>query len=242
MPLKRTPPPSPLTTPVAPTFSSAEYSANTLTTKEISYMHHSDSAPDLTTLTTTVSERKKRKHPEGDDSITSLIKDMFTNFSKEQETRFYNLQSTIVDLKEQNYELKRSVEHMSNKYDDLLTIIANLEKERKEDKRRMALKEDRLETMERKMRASGIEVRNIPKTKDFLFNIITKTGKAVNISIEDSELKDIYRLNSKDSSGPIIVELNSVISKEKILRAVQFIMPSMPSKLQKSNRTCRSPY
>ncbi|CAG5040794.1 unnamed protein product [Parnassius apollo] len=205
MPLKRTPPPSPLTTPIAPTFSSAEYSANTLTTKEISSMHHSDSAPDLTTLRTTVSERKKRKHPGGDDSITSLIKDMFTNFSKEQETRFYNLQSTIVDLKEQNYELKRSVEHMSNKYDDLLTIIANLEKEKKEDKRHMALMEDRLETMERKMRASGIEVRNIPKstgeTKDFLFNIIKKTGKAVNISIEDSELKDIYRLNSKDSSN-----------------------------------------
>ncbi|CAG4975218.1 unnamed protein product [Parnassius apollo] len=70
---------------------------------------------------------------------------------------------------------------MSNKYDDLLTIIANLEKERKEDKRRMALMEDRLETMERKMRASGIEVRNIPKstgeTKDFLFNIIKKDRK-----------------------------------------------------------------
>ncbi|CAG5044651.1 unnamed protein product [Parnassius apollo] len=115
---------------------------------------------------------------------------------------------------------------MSNKYDDLLTIIANLEKERKEDKRRMALMEDRLETMERKMRASGIE-----------------TGKAVNISIEDSELKDIYRLNSKDSSGPIIVELSSVISKEKILRAVKSFNKNKPrdEKLNTSHLQLQQP-
>ncbi|CAK1553275.1 unnamed protein product [Leptosia nina] len=190
---------------------------------------HYDSEPNLHLLSTNVTERKKRKF-DGDDSENFMvtIKYMFDAFSKEQNKRFQDLLVSVNCIREQNSELTKSVETMSSKYDEFLSRIKHLEDARKEDKKYVSILEQRLETLERKSRASGIELRNIPKTitgkpetKSDLCQLTQLMGKAINIDIRESDVRDIYRINSKDSSNPIIAEFTSVLVKEKILSAVK---------------------
>ncbi|KAJ8712280.1 hypothetical protein PYW07_005122 [Mythimna separata] len=117
---------------------------------------------------------------------------------------------------------------MSHKYDEILSRIKLLEDAKKEDKKCISLLEQRIDTLERKTRASGIEIRNIPKmkpdrneTKSDLCLIAQQMGKTLNINIKDSDIKDMYRITAKDSSNPIITEFTSVLMKEKVLSAVK---------------------
>ncbi|XP_073967330.1 uncharacterized protein [Choristoneura fumiferana] len=166
-----------------------------------------------------------------DPNLTAL-RDMFASFSKEQDRRFSELKTTIIDLKEQNSELTKSVELMSDKYDEFLVRVSELEAKRKEDALRIQYLEEKLETVERKHRDTGIELRNIPKTngetKETLCNIVVNLGKAVRTEINRSDIKDIYRLKSKDSSEPIIAELTSVLVKERVIKAVKHFNKTKP--------------
>ncbi|KAF9412467.1 hypothetical protein HW555_009037 [Spodoptera exigua] len=67
----------------------------------------------------------------------------------------------------------------------------------------------------------------IPKTEQRetsgdLINSIQKLGKILNIDIETSGIRDIYRVNTKtDNNKPIIVEFVSKLTKENIITAVK---------------------
>ncbi|CAG9099831.1 unnamed protein product [Plutella xylostella] len=126
---------------------------------------HSGSAPDLPTLSTSVKERKKRKLQDDDEDVMVLIKGMFSDLSREQDVRFRSLQTTIDKLREENLEMVKNIEFMSTKYDDFLMRISALETEKSLDKRLIRQMEEKLESMERKNRATGIEIRNVPRTQ-----------------------------------------------------------------------------
>lgn len=211
MPLKRTPPASPLPTPPilsrgsdAPAQSAAQLHLAPEPT-----LQHCVSAPDLTSLN---AKRGKKRKPENDDvSVTNYIKELFANFSKDQEFRFK--------------ELKDSLESISLKHDEFIKRISALEEEKKEDKQKIQYLEERVENLERKVRASCIELRNIPKasgeTKNSLCDLVSSVGKVLNIDIRRQELKDIYRIKSKDHVNPIIAEFSTVLQKENFIRAVK---------------------
>lgn len=194
MPLKRTPPVSPAPpTPEPTAVFGDDVRSTALTFSAVtsdSLLQHCESEPNLHTLAVNVTERKKRKYDEKQLDVTALIKEMFSTFSKEQEKRFQ--------------ELKSSLEVMSNKYDEFVQKIYTLEKERKEDKILIKELEEKFEVSERKSRGSGIEIRNIPKqngeTKENLLNEIMQLGKTLSVSIDYSNIRDIYRLKSKDAS------------------------------------------
>lgn len=208
--MSRTPPVSPV--PITPTkitrnpkmfASTKEQSASSLL--------HCGSEPDLHTLAANITERKKRKHEGEKSDISEIISKMFSSFSNEQDKRFQ--------------ELKTSIDLMSNKYDQFLSKINCLEKERQSDKLIIKELEDKLETLERKTRVAGIEIRNIPKqngeTKDTLVSEISKLGGILSVDINTNNIKDIYRLKSKDSSDPIVVDFTSVLIKDKVLKSVK---------------------
>lgn len=175
-------------------------------------LHHAESEPDLHS-NANITERKKRKcdgQYTDETDISVLIKEMFSAFSKEQEKRFQ--------------ELKTSMEVMSTKYDDFWAKITSLEKERKADKILILELEEKIENLERKSRGTGIEIRNLPRqnseTKETLCSEIVQLGKILNVNME-SNIKDVYRLKSKDNSNPVVVELTTVIMKDKVLKAVK---------------------
>lgn len=209
--MTRTPPTSPSS--VTPSVTGEDTRNTKLSfTKAVidSQLHHSESEPDLHSLALNVT--KKRKHDNDEETaVITFIKDMFSSFSKEQEIRFQ--------------ELKSSMDLMSNKYDEFLAKINTLETERKADKMLIKELEEKLEAVERKSRGTGIEIRNIPKqsmeTKETLCHEIIQLGKTIDVDIDFSSIKDVYRLKSKDESNPVIVDLTTVILKDKVLKAVK---------------------
>lgn len=220
MPLDRTPPAS-------PSLDAVEVDVDNKI-ENLSFLRQHSSEPDIPSLATAlnVTERKKRKR-DGDPNISSLLKDMFIAFSKEQEKNFLQLKAVIENLNEQNSELKKSVEVMSSKYDDFLEQIRALEQQKHEDKKTITQLEERIEFLERRSRSTGLEIRNIPKleneSKENLCTVVTKLGKALNLDINSENVRDVYRIPTKknDISKPIIVEFNTVILKDKILKKIK---------------------
>ncbi|KAJ8730431.1 hypothetical protein PYW07_017469 [Mythimna separata] len=160
MPINRTPPASTIPTPVAvetmahtPVYSQGTETRRTL---QESPLQHCDSAPDLHDLSSDIAEQiyKKRKYErisktEGvTTSISLMIEEMFSTFSREQERRFHELQCTISNLTEQNCELRDCVNMMSAKYDEFLIKISALESKRQDDKKTILQLEDKLEALE----------------------------------------------------------------------------------------------
>ncbi|KAL4703209.1 hypothetical protein ACJJTC_004885 [Scirpophaga incertulas] len=160
-------------------------------------MQHCDSAPDLTTLTASIADRKKRKY-EGDDiNIADVIEEMFSRFSMEQEKRFRKLQDTVSVINSQNADLQKSVELLSNKYDDFLTKISMLESGRQEDRKTIRQLEEKLESLE------------------------PSIGQTIGVNIDSCNIRDVYRLNSQDTAKSVVVELSTVLLKDKIMKAVK---------------------
>lgn len=197
MPLRRTPPDSPAP-PMPADDTRNEVKSVALKKKSALTLKHCESEP-------------KRKLDGENSDIFEFIQNMFSSFTSEQNLRFQELQA--------------SIEHMSNKYDEFLSKIAYLEKERQSDKLIIKDLEDKLETLERKSRGVGIEIRNIPKqkgeTKDILVSEISKLGEILKVDINNSNIKDIYRLKTKDSSDPVVVNFTTVLLKEKVINSVK---------------------
>lgn len=135
------------------------------------------------------------------------------------------------EIKLQNNEVQNSLQFMSDKYDSLLLKLQTMEDDRVKDKRTIVLLEEKIESLERKIKTTGLEIRNIPRSttdskraesKIDMSSLVLTLAKSVDIDLQESDIKDIYRINSsKESVKPIIVELNSVIKKESLLHAVK---------------------
>ncbi|CAG9133040.1 unnamed protein product [Plutella xylostella] len=131
---------------------------------------------------------KKGSYKDDDEDVMVLIKGMFSDLSSEQDVRFRSLQTTIDKLREENLEMVKNIEFMSTKYDDFLMRISALETEKSLDKRLIRQMEEKLESMERKNRATGIEIRNVPRTqaetKEGLCVIVQNMAQAMDLKFK----------------------------------------------------------
>ncbi|XP_041973467.1 uncharacterized protein LOC121729134 [Aricia agestis] len=117
------------------------------------------------------------------------------------------------ELKQQNAELRDSLQFMSDKYDTTLNMISKMEEKRLEDKKQIAKLEERLEFM-----IASIEIRNIPssskenkkkETKEDICELVQGFAKTLSVSLNESDIKDVYRVTTnKETIKPIIIELN----------------------------------
>lgn len=216
MPLKRTPP---NTTQAKKTQPQSEADMRASTTDN-----------DESSASTNVVHRSKRKRQECScEEICNTFKNelcsMFKELKEEQKGNFDALRKTMEDIKIQNTQLRESVEFISAKYDDLLLKINRFELENSENGKYIRTLEEKIENLEKQSRSATIELRNFPRndkeTKEDLINIVSKLGKVVDESISASEIKDVFRYNNvSKNNNIIIIELHSVIKKEKVLRSV----------------------
>ncbi|CAG4950735.1 unnamed protein product [Parnassius apollo] len=117
---------------------------------------------------------------------------------------------------------------MSDKYDSLLEKVRNLEEQNSAYYKRIQELEEKFE---RETHATKIELRNVPKetheTKDDLLNILKKTGGVLGSTLQQSDVKNIYRINTKNEGNkPIIADFTSCLTKDKFI-----------SNLKKYNKT-----
>lgn len=172
-----------------------------------------------------VNARSKRRRDHDDiGDLRNEMRELFLKLSTSVEQQFQA-------VKQQNVDLQESLQFMSEKYDDVLEKIKYLEEERLQDRKHIYMLEEKLESMEKKIKSTGLEIRNVPKTsndvkrfetKEELCGIIKSLSKTVNINIQEEHIRDVYRINSKNETlKPLIVEFNSVLMKDKLLRAIK---------------------
>ncbi|CAK1542481.1 unnamed protein product [Leptosia nina] len=218
MPLKRTPPSTPTIkvmdtdTPVpTPTTSESEITFPFLRQN----LHHCTSEPTLARKTST--SARKRKHADCDDDKLSLFMAELKDMIKEQNNRLDKVCSTVEDM-------RASFEFLAEKYEVMLNRINTLESDRLADAKYIKSLESKLESSERSARASCLEIRNIPKqpteNKVSLLDTFVKTAQVLKVHVERHEVKDIFRVKSKDlQSTTVIVDLTSCLLKEKIIKS-----------------------
>lgn len=222
MPLNRTPPVSPaVSSKQSPAHHQSE--PNISASLELSEVCISDSS--------NITSRNKRKRDEQDnllsmnefkDEISGVIKDL-----KKEQTRFFsNMETTLQEIKNQYSKLQDSVDFTAKKYDDMLSKMEQYEVERKQNREYIRNLEDRVDQLEKQQKNTCIEIKNIPKTENEsqsdLIKAVTNVGSVLDLPITQSDVKDIYRINSKNSmNNTIIVDFTTVLLKSKILKSVR---------------------
>lgn len=196
----------------------------------------SDSVPNLEELErdnktgrSAATGRFKRKHEDTkfEELKASIdeIKNMITNTNTKQDERYKCLQSDAREIKEHNADLRRSLEFISKKYDEIKVKLDSMETEKRNNFLIIKKLEDKIELLERNSKAASLEVRNVsqskPETKDDLVAIVTSVGKAINMPIAPSEIKDVFRTKSKQAHQPIVVEFTTTVMKEKMLTSLK---------------------
>lgn len=175
-------------------------------------------------------------HAEDKQEFKNLIKawkteqDEHVNKLCNQQTVALNkLVSEIVELKlqnssiqETNLEIKKSMCFMNNQFEVMRQQIELLKQEKQTYKRCINDLETKMQDLQQTSRSSCVEIRNIPtkenETAPDLTSIIKKVGAVVDVTLVDSQIRDVYRLPGKPgTSRPIITEFTSVQTKEQLL-------------------------
>ncbi|KAJ2940772.1 hypothetical protein O0L34_g14883 [Tuta absoluta] len=187
-----------------------------------------DGQPEATVVNN-VTYRKERPPPnDGFDfqPLTDHLDVLFKDWVNKYDRNHISILNMIKEVKDQNEDIKKSIEFVTARYDDMELQIKSLEQNRKEDQSRLALLEQKIESLQQVARVSTFEIRNIPmkseETKDDLCTMATQLAKVLDVPVNTVDIKNIHRGYAKhDAVKPIIVEVQSVMLKEKILASAK---------------------
>ena len=227
MPLKSTPPALPLPssetkkTPAATTIPANLDQAlfTPLSSSEPSLNLRPDSPTMDSSPSITFRNSKRRRLGDSGESklctFMSEMKQMFRDFKAHQDEKYEKLFSLVNGFRD-------SFDILALQHDNLKSQIERLESERKENLSYIYDLENKLDKIEQSSRSSCLEIRNIPtcktETKSTLINSVIDTGNLLNLTIQPRDVKDIFRISTKDPAvKPIIVDFTTVLLKEEFL-------------------------
>lgn len=155
-------------------------------------------------------------------SFMSEMRAMFIDFRNEQEGKIEKLISAVEQIKMQNCEIQHSVEFLSHNLDSLKEQVQTLEKEQNKNTQYIQTLEEKIEKFESSARSTCIEIRNIPpskqESKTLLLETVTKTLNTIQLSVQSHEIRDVFRITSKDPGNrPIIVDFTSVLMRDRVI-------------------------
>lgn len=195
-----------------------------------SSMAKTSSEPDLTstpigTQKRTFVTRNKRQRPEeftspksdSDEEVKVMLKSVMKDL-KEVKTQ-------NSDIIQSNSEIKAGMEFVNKMYEDMKLRIETLEKLREKDREYIHRLEDKLKDIELASRSSALEIRNIPgsskETCNDLMSTVCNIGKVLGSVVVPSDFRDTYRLPTKGSVKPIVVEFSSVHKRDDFLSSAK---------------------
>lgn len=157
------------------------------------------------------------------------------NLEKMFDSKMSIVLKSIDELKSQNSTITDSIEFVTKQYDTIMLELQSLREERRENIKYIQQLETKIENLERKYKSSALEIKNVPKdgpeTKEDLVNIVIKTGNLLSAPIQPGDVRDIFRINTKNESNkPIVVELNSVLVRDKFLHKIKEYNINNPSR------------
>lgn len=189
-----------------------------------------------------LTQRSKRPRSETSPSnelsdFKEEIRAMLTKWNSDQETNLKNFTAKITmelaELKLQNEklqtirsEIEESAGLMNVKYEEIKTRMTKLECERSDQRKHIDSLERQIQDMQENSRSAVIELRNVPSKKqengNDLVNMVVDVCKPLQVTVEPSQIRDIYRVQGKQ--GPtkqIVAEFHSVTIKNNILQAAR---------------------
>ena len=162
----------------------------------------------------------KRKRLDEDEenrlsTFMSDIKELFFEFKQHQEEKCGMLCSMV-------HQIRDTVDHMAAKFDELALRVESLETERRESLSYIGKLETKIEQFEQSSRSTCLEIRNIPvaksETKTSLLNTVIDVSKLINRPIQPQEIKDVFRIRTKDPANKtIVVDFTTVLRKDDFL-------------------------
>lgn len=174
-----------------------------------------------------VSRRMKRKLNLDDDieagSSLQQIKEILSSQESSNNLKFEKLFAFMMDIKDQNADIQKSLDFLSFKYDDKLENMVKLEQKNKDYELKISELEMKVEQLERNSRASTIEIRNVPKqppeNKTSLRIIVKQIGETIDQPVLDSDIQDIFRLRTKkETSNHIVVNFTTTATKDGFIK------------------------
>lgn len=156
-----------------------------------------------------------------------------TKFCDDHTFSLNKLVSELAEIRRQNLEIQKShlefektLNFISIQYDDMLKQTNALQKEKELLRETVRNLDTKIHDLQRLSRPSSIEIRNIPvregEAAADLHTIITKVGSSVNVSLNNTHVRDVYRLPGKPGSvRPIVAEFSTVSTKNELLAAVR---------------------
>lgn len=199
------------------------------------------SAPDLhlgadtTLLDAQNSTTRSLKRPRCDCSPSQVSKlDSFINtlstWRDETNSKLSCLQDCMNEIKTQNKqlissnaEIEKSIEFLALKYDDLCLQMNGFQDQTKTWDERLLKNENNIEELDRISRLSTIEIRNLPlknrPSEDDLVAYSLRIFKELSVDVAMSDIYDIRCVTTKSVNKSILVKLNSVLLKNKLLKA-----------------------
>lgn len=150
------------------------------------------------------------------------MKTMLENFKEQQNLKIEKIYQSVEKIKTQNSDIISSFELLSSKYDSIEKQISNINLACSNNQSYIQSLEEKIQKLEHSSRSACLEIRNIParnpEAKTGLLKTVTELGKVLGIGIQPHDVRDIFRIGSKDSQNrTIILELNSVLLKEDLL-------------------------
>ncbi|XP_026762201.1 uncharacterized protein LOC113520970 [Galleria mellonella] len=185
---------------------------------------------------------KRRRGSPANKEHSEDIKNMMSSWQEKQNRILNKLVSDVAEIKlqnsqiqESNKEIEKALEFISCKYEDMREKIEILESERKTHMAQIAYLDTKVEDLQRVIKKSSIEIRNLPKEKIFnnkkeMCNIVQSTCKLLNVTVAESDIKDVILLKGKGNNNTIVTEFTRNILKDDIIRNARIYNRQNPNK------------
>ncbi|KAI5640286.1 hypothetical protein NE865_07385 [Phthorimaea operculella] len=185
-------------------------------------------------------EEQSRDPPSKNDWIDFKedMRRLLTVFAATQKEELAGLKSTLMEVKESNSSIMNSIKFLTDEHSEMKKKIAETETYTRENRDYIFLLEDKLDNMERNTRKANFELKNVPKKtgekKTDLTQMMTCLAGTLGCDFNENDVKDIYRVRGKtpdETRTSIIVECNSVIKKQEMLRLARVFNKKTSTKL-----------
>lgn len=154
------------------------------------------------------------------EEIKSMIQSLWTDHQKE----IKNIIPPLLEIKQTITNIENSIALLSAQNLELTHRIADLENKSKDNRKCIALLEERVEHLQMGLRKSNLEIKNVPKknneSKNDLIEMVMCLSTSIGANLRTEDIKDIYRVRGikESQTPPIILETSSTLIKTDILK------------------------
>lgn len=167
--------------------------------------------------------RKSAVKPKGEDgAMANMLKDVSEKFQlmlsekfEEQNKHFSNMLGRIVNLEENLADTNNHINFVEEKVEQ----IGNTQ---------IALGNDvdwmfkKIQTGEKIQRSKTVVVTGIDYVKDEnLIDILTKISNVLNVQVNETDIDELYRINSADKKSRFIVKFTRTLLKQKLIGGIK---------------------